>query len=283
MKIVRIAGVVGLALLLFGSPGPVAGGDDKVGEVAGLDASRKAQHLESFEVVWKTVRDQHFDPKLGGVNWQAVHDELRPKVERAKTDDEARDAMSAALERLGQTHFAIIPSTVYKVLENPNEGPGEVGIETRLIDGRIVVIAVDEGLPAAAAGVKPGWIIEKAGGKPVAEILKAAESAYSHSPRLMTAYKVRAVDSRLHGRVGSVVAVDLLDGKDKPVHLELKAREPVGVRAEFGHLPPLYVRFASRRIGGSVVYVSLNIFFDPVNVLKQFGDVVESSRRTPTG
>ena len=54
-------------------------------KVPALTAELVSKNVESFEVVWKTVRDRHFDPKLGGINWQAVHDELRPKVERAKT------------------------------------------------------------------------------------------------------------------------------------------------------------------------------------------------------
>ena len=98
--------------------------------------------MQSFEVVWKTVRDRHFDPKLGGLDWQAVHDELRPKVEKAKTIADARAVMTEALDRLGQTHFEIIPSGLYEDLEHPNEGPGELGLDVRLIEGRVVVTSV---------------------------------------------------------------------------------------------------------------------------------------------
>jgi carboxyl-terminal processing protease len=269
-----------MAILLSWGPSPVAAGDDKAGEAAALTAERTAKNLESFEVVWKTVRDQHYDPKFGGLDWQAVHDELKPKVERAKTDDEARQVMNEALERLGQTHFAIIASGLYKDLENPNDGPGVIGLEIRLVEGRVVVTAVQEGLPAAVAGVKPGWIIEKVDGKPVAEILRKAEAAFAKTKRLLPAYKIRAVEARLHARVGSVIAVDFLDGADKPIHLDLKAREPEGVRVTFGHLPALHVRFVARRIKATVLYVSLNTFFDAVNVIKQFGEAIEAARDT---
>ena len=263
-------------------PGPSTG----AGAIERTPAAAKARSLspalvsknvESFEVVWKTVRDRHFDPKLGGLNWQAVHDELRPRVEQAKTMADARAVMTAAIERLGQTHFTIIPSGLYEDLENPNDGPGELGLEIRLLDGRVVVTAVTEALPASRAGVKPGWLIDKIDGKPVSEILKAAETAYSRSG-MVAAHKTIAVDRRLHGDVGSAIAIDFLDARDKPVHLELTAKEPGGVPATFGNLPTFYVQFASRRIDRSVGYVSLNIFFDAINVMKQFGDAIEANR-----
>ena len=41
--------------------------------------------LDSFEYVWKTVRDKHWDPDLGGLDWQAVHDQFRPKNRRTSS------------------------------------------------------------------------------------------------------------------------------------------------------------------------------------------------------
>src|ERR1700722_16744919 len=85
-----------------------------VGAQPALTPAERQLNIDSFEEVWKTVRDKHWDPKLNGVNWQAVHDELRPKIEKAPTMDNARDVMSDMLDRLHQTHFAIIPVETYK-------------------------------------------------------------------------------------------------------------------------------------------------------------------------
>src|SRR5262245_36977589 len=68
-----------------------------------LAAAQRQKNLESFDVAWKTIRDNHFDPKLGGVNWQAVRTELRPRVEKARSMDEARAVMGEMLNRLGHT------------------------------------------------------------------------------------------------------------------------------------------------------------------------------------
>src|SRR5690242_13149987 len=84
-----------------------------------LTPAQRQSNLDSFEQVWTTVRDKHWDPKLNGVDWQAVHDELKPKVEAAGNMGEARSAMSAMLERLGQTHFGIVASDVYGDVDSP--------------------------------------------------------------------------------------------------------------------------------------------------------------------
>src|SRR5262249_21280673 len=49
----------------------------------GLTPDDRKASIDSFEKVWTTVHDKHWDPKFNGVDWKAIHDELRPKVEAA--------------------------------------------------------------------------------------------------------------------------------------------------------------------------------------------------------
>src|SRR5438270_13099228 len=81
-----------------------------------LSPARKQLNVGSFERVWTTVRDTYFDAKLGGLDWQAVHDELRPEVEKAATMDEARRVMSGMLDRLHVSHLRIIPFEAYSAV-----------------------------------------------------------------------------------------------------------------------------------------------------------------------
>src|ERR1700722_7490979 len=73
--------------------------------------------VDSFEKVWTTIRDKHWEKSPGGLDWQKVHDEFRPPVEQPSTRAEARAAMREMLSRLKQTHFGILPATVYSSLE----------------------------------------------------------------------------------------------------------------------------------------------------------------------
>jgi hypothetical protein len=69
-----------------------------------LTAEQKRLNIESFEFIWSTIRDQYWDPALGGVNWVGVHDELRPQIERAVTMSQAREIMGRMMDRLGKSH-----------------------------------------------------------------------------------------------------------------------------------------------------------------------------------
>ena len=52
-----------------------------VGAVTAFAQARTQLDLDSFEKVWTTIRDKHWQTKPGGLDWQAIHDEYRPRVE----------------------------------------------------------------------------------------------------------------------------------------------------------------------------------------------------------
>src|SRR6516165_446794 len=78
-----------------------------------LTTEQRQKNLESFDLAWKTVRDSHYDPKLGGVDWPKVRDELRPRLEKAKSMDDARRVMQEMLDRLGNSHLGILAAEQY--------------------------------------------------------------------------------------------------------------------------------------------------------------------------
>ncbi len=81
---------------------------------AQLTPQQKAANIESFEILWRTVRDQHPDPKLNGLNWQEIHDSTRPLVENAGSMDEVRGILRDMVAKLEASHYAIIPSDRYE-------------------------------------------------------------------------------------------------------------------------------------------------------------------------
>jgi len=186
-----------------------------------LTPDERRLNIESFEEVWTTVRDKHWDPSLGGLDWQAVHDELRPAVENASTMEEARQAMAKMLKRLKETHFGIVPSDVYGEMKTPggngdggSYGEGDPGIEVRVIDGHALVTALEPTSPAAAAGVKPGWEIVKVDGKEIAKGLRLIERK-SPDSTLLEVTLVQSVAGSLSGDVGTRVKVQFLDAADR--------------------------------------------------------------------
>lgn len=75
-----------------------------------IDDARRAQHLASFDQIWTTVRDNHYDPQMGGVDWDGARARHRPAVVNAQTDTQAREAMSNLLAELKLSHYGILPA-----------------------------------------------------------------------------------------------------------------------------------------------------------------------------
>jgi carboxyl-terminal processing protease len=55
---------------------------------------------QTFEIVWGTVKQKHFDPKLNGVDWEAVRQQYWPLVADAGSDDEFYKLLNAMLGEL---------------------------------------------------------------------------------------------------------------------------------------------------------------------------------------
>jgi carboxyl-terminal processing protease len=249
---------------------------------AGMSGTAKGQtavpqpDLESFDYVWQTIRDKHFDPELGGLDWNAVREELRPKVERAASTEEAREVIREMVERLGQSHFGIFPAEVLDAMGGPvGEGfPGGVtGIDARVIGGEAIVTSVLEGSPADRGGIRPGWKITGFEGEPIASKLEAITKEFEGRTD-GDAILAQAVMSRLSGEIGESVAVQLLDGGGNERSFDLELVESRGGLYNFGHIPNLHVWLDSRRIDGDVGYISFNAFLDPAHIMPAYGEAM---------
>jgi carboxyl-terminal processing protease len=235
------------------------------------------KNLESFDVVWKTVRDTHYDPKLGGVDWEAARKELRPRVEKANSTAEAREVMNELLGRLGHSHVGILPASVY---DDPATGKarGEAvpGFDFRMVDGEAVVVRVSAGRPAANAGVRPGWRIHRINGEPIAPALDRVRREVK-SQRAVPYVQSWTVRQRLQGEEGQAVGVTFLDGDGKEVALRIPLARPAGNRAQLGQAPPSYIDFESRKVDGTVAYFRLGGFDDPLRVMPAFAETVQQN------
>ena len=207
--------------------------------IAGAEVYKAA---ETFDAVWKIVRDSHFDPNFDVAAWERVSAELRPKAIAAATPGELRTVLRDMLGRLGLSHFAVIPATP----DAPNEAMdlgGVPGFEVRLIAHDLVVSSVDPEGSAAAAGVHTGWIVRSIGGMPASTVLAGVVNDMPE--RLAQVEAWRAAVKRLRGPYGSTVdvAFDTGDGtvQTKSIARKGEGGQPVTV----GTLPTMFVRVSS--------------------------------------
>lgn len=246
------------------------------GQLPAADKQQQA-NLESFDQVWKTVKEKHWDPKLGGVDWQAAHDELRPKMEKAKTAAEARAVLRDLLGRLKQSHFEIFAVDEYEEKDSAtSEGgrDGTAGIHARVIDGKALVTRVEEGSIAAEKWVRLGWAIRKLNGEELAPALAVAEKKHKGSNLLDSKLAWLAM-TPLSGKVDEKVTAQFLDGEDRVVDLEIPFAQRPGRKHRSGNLPPRYVRLESRQLEEKIGYIAFNTWIDSDYLTKAFDDALK--------
>ncbi len=257
-----------------------------------LSPEQRRLNLDSFEYVWTTVRDKHWDPKIGGIDWQAIHDELRPRVEAAQTAEEARQIVSSMLDRLHQTHFGVIPADAYDTFDSKGDSSGDAagdakppehgqtGIELRILAGRAIVTAVALDSSAHSAGVQTGWEIVRIGKADAAPMITRLAQAAGAS-RLTEMMTARALRAKLDGTIGSDVTVEFSDINGKSIVKHLARRVESGDLTRFGFLPAMVVSFDSKKLAGGVEYLHFNLFLKPDVIVTKFGEAIHECGHCP--
>ncbi len=258
-------------------------------------------HLETFERAWTIIYETHWDPDFNGVDWLAVREELRPRAAAAETAAELREIINEMIARLDQSHFALLPRGALLAVRGDDDDPeaeggrGDAGFETVIIDGRFVVARVDPDLPAYAAGVRPGWILDSVGGRSfgVGELEDdGLEAVDAHKVRVEAQ---RSMDLRLSGEPGSSFEAEFLDGDDQRRSISIRRAPPRGEVIRFGNLPPVYARLDRQVIepdvGMQVGHISFNIwlpilsrpFDEAVDAVREMDGVILDLRGNPGG
>lgn len=215
--------------------------------------------LASFDYVWQTVRDKYWDPKINGIDWQAAHNELRPKVEAAKSDEEARQQIETLLGRLGHSHVGIIPASAYKDLEG-RSGDGDSGLKFEIIGGDAII----------SNGPHAGWAIREIQGRRVRERIARARTEL---------YANLAVRNMLRGAVGETLDLLLEDESGKAFATKIELAKPTGRLARFGHLPPIPLDLHYEQLTPEAGYIRISAFFEPESIDDLMRQAVERCRK----
>lgn len=246
---------------------------------AQMSEEQRRQQLESFDMVWRTVRDRFWDPAaLEKTGWEKVREEMRPRVEKAQNAEEVRAVLREMLGRLGQSHFGIVPGDLAYEIDAPVLGDGTTGIEAQWVENAALVTRVEAGSSAAAAGVKTGWRIVSIDGRPVDEPLR--KIAVSFSGQRKGEYQVALwLRARLSGNPGSEARIEFEDGAGKGAALALERRPDRGTLTRFGFLPAQRVWFEARKLEPKIGYTRFNLFLDPAGLMPQFEKAVKECLR----
>src|SRR5262247_3434893 len=229
--------------------------------------NRSDVRQQTFEIVWRTVKEKHFDPAMGGVDWDKAHETYASRVAAVKSDREIYPLLQEMLGRLRQSHFNIIPPESLTPEDQNEQSSGGVGIELRLVGGAAMITRVEPDSSASKAGLRPGFLIKQIGDRPLEEIIaafaKSAERAEIKNIRMN-----RGVLAAMGGGPGATVKIVYLDDKDQPRETMLTTEKLKGeLSPRFGNFPPQYTEFETKRIAdgaGYIGYIRFNIFTQPV-------------------
>ena len=199
--------------------------------------------LASFDHVWQTIQDKHWDPKLNGIDWQGARKELRPKVEAAPTPEEARHHIEALLDRLGHSHVGIIPAAAYTDMDG-GSGQGDAGLRFEIIGGDAVI----------ASGPYSGMVLREVNGRRVRERIARAKGEL---------YAQLAIRNMLRGEPGESLELLLEDEQGKASSTKLELTKPTGKMIRFGELPPMRLDLIYERLSEQTGYIHISSFFDP--------------------
>jgi carboxyl-terminal processing protease len=143
------------------------------------DRYEPSENLERFEKVWRTTRENFYDPKMHGLDWRAIGDKYRPLAEGAKTKREFQQVVNDMLNELRASHMGYLTdddmeSYLLRSLFSQDtsrlqmEHIGVMGEPDKT--GAFVVRALLDGGPAAAAGVRFGDRLLDVEGEPFSTV-----------------------------------------------------------------------------------------------------------------
>jgi carboxyl-terminal processing protease len=226
---------------------------------------RLVADLASFDKVWQTIADTFFDPKLGGLDWNALRGELRPEVAASKDREATRAVLNRLVSKLGKSHFGVWGAP--ELTGGQPKGDADVGLDVRILDGQPIIFRIEAGSPAAAnAAAKRGLQIVEIDGVAIAPKLATIGKEMAGSS-LVPLLQTRVVTHLLRGPADTPVKLVVTDGSPRGTRELVLVRKPAARMAKLGNLGPEPLIYEARWLDKQIAYLRLSVFLDPATVM----------------
>jgi carboxyl-terminal processing protease len=223
--------------------------------------------LTTFDAAWAAIRETYVDQSRTDADWDRLHRDFRARAAAAASDEELRPILRELLSALGRSHFELLPSGTYERTAGAVSlaQAGDLGLEVTPLDGEIVVTRVDPGGPSYAVGIRPGWVIDAVDGVGLRHLGGTASIKGDRAHAFRT---WAAATALLKGSVESRARLEVRDGADTLITVDVPRVRQDGQPVKFGHLPTLFARLDERSLtapgGRRVHYIHFNIWMTAV-------------------
>lgn len=260
------------------------------------------RRFEAFEMAWKALADNYFDPTFNKLDWAKIRTEYESRIRSAATDLAAHKLIEEMIDRLGKSHLVLIPPEVFKAIEsakveaqfreaqrerhrndksddndeNANEADEAddeddllaeygIGVDLRLVDNSFVISRIDRGSSAERAGLKLGYVIEKINGVSLADLLHRITVSYARNTKFRRYLPIQIVAAFLNGQRDTDVSITYLDASNTSKEALIHREKIISTPVSFASgIPERRLKFESRTLEGDIGYIRFDQFAIPV-------------------
>lgn len=231
---------------------------------------------KTFDVVWKTVKDEMFDPAFNGVDLEKLRQQYESKIAEVKTDKEFYDLLNQMLGEYRLSHlFVLSPQNAAR----SEAATGTIGMDVRLIDEQIVVNRVEKDSPAERAGLRAGFVIKQFNDGTLALLNEKLSNARLFSTTARPLVIRENVLTIVNGEPGTTVHIIYLDEQDKEHETTIKREKKKGDVTLIAKGFPVYASCESKRLADGIGYIKFDMFI-PDNTEK-IRSAVKSMKDAP--
>ena len=130
------------------------------------------ERIEVFEEVWKTINEKYYNPSFNGVDWNAMRERYRPRVDAVSSDEEFYALLNQMTGELRDAHTRV--RSPRQSRDRKKQQATSAGVLIYEIEGTPVIFDVIPDSDAARAGALPGMVVRSVDGQPIAEAIAEA-------------------------------------------------------------------------------------------------------------